>query len=87
MRVISSGHYPKQDSEVNPSSGNYGNGSPTNGNNVKGKFIGPGSAHPGAFMAAFGDGSVRVININANTTVLSNMTKRTSGTGRQSELD
>lgn len=87
MRIISSGHYPKQDAEVYPSSGNYGNGSPTNSNNVKGKFIGPGSAHPGGFMAAFGDGSVRVINMNANTTVLSNLIKRTSGNGRQSEVE
>jgi prepilin-type N-terminal cleavage/methylation domain-containing protein len=87
MRVISSGHYPKQDSEVNPRSGNYGSGDPANSNTVKGKFIGPGSAHPGNFMAAFGDGSVRVINMRADTTVLSNLTKRTSGNGRQSELD
>ena len=87
MRIISSGHYPKQDAEVNPRSGNYGNGDPTNSNTVKGKFIGPGSAHPGNFMAAFGDGSVRVINMRADTTVLSNLIKRTSGNGRQSELD
>jgi prepilin-type processing-associated H-X9-DG protein len=87
MRIISSGHYPKQDGELNPSSGNYGNGSPTNSNNIKGKFLGPGSAHPGGFMAAFGDGSVRVINMNANTTVLSNLIKRTSGNGRQSEAE
>ena len=86
MRIISSGHYPKQDSEVNPSSGNYGNGSPTNSNNIKGKFLGPGSAHPGGFMASFGDCSVRIIDIKADTTVLSNLTKRTSGNGRQSEL-
>jgi prepilin-type processing-associated H-X9-DG protein len=87
MRIISSGHYPKRDAEVYPSSGNYGNASPTNSNNVKGKFIGPGSAHAGGFMAAFGDGSVRVISMNANTTVLSNLTKRSSGNGRQSEVE
>jgi prepilin-type N-terminal cleavage/methylation domain-containing protein len=87
MRTISSGHYPKQDAEVNPSSGNYGNGSPTHSNNVKGKYLGPGSAHGAGFMAAFGDGSVRVINMNANTTVLSNLIRRTSGNGRQSEAE
>jgi prepilin-type N-terminal cleavage/methylation domain-containing protein len=87
MRVISSGHYPKQDAELNPSSGNYGNGSPTNSNNVKGKYLGPGSAHGAGFMAAFGDGSVRLISMNANTTVLSNLIRRTSGNGRQSEAE
>jgi hypothetical protein len=38
-------------------------------------------------MAAFGDCSVRVIAMNADTTILSNLIKRTSGNGRQSELN
>jgi prepilin-type N-terminal cleavage/methylation domain-containing protein len=85
MRIITATHYPKQDGEVNRRT--YGSGSPTDSNTVKGKDLGPGSAHPAGFMAAFGDGSVSVINMNADTTVLRNLIRRTSGNGRQGELN
>jgi type II secretory pathway pseudopilin PulG len=85
MRLITATHYQKQDGEVNRRT--YGSGSPTYANTVKGKDLGPGSAHPAGFMAAFGDGSARVINMNADTTLLRNLIRRTSGNGRQGELN
>ncbi len=85
MRIITATHYPKQDGEVNRRT--YGSGSPTDSNTVKGKDLGPGSAHPGGFMAAFGDGSVRIVNLTADTTVLRNLILRSSGSGRQGELN
>jgi prepilin-type N-terminal cleavage/methylation domain-containing protein len=84
-RIITATHYPKLDGEVNRRT--YGSGSPTDGNTVQGKDLGPGSAHRGGFMAAFGDSSVRVIAFNADTTVLRNLILRSSGSGRQAQLD
>jgi prepilin-type N-terminal cleavage/methylation domain-containing protein len=85
MRLITATHYPKQDGEVNRRT--YSSGSPTDSNTVKGKDLGPGSAHPGGFMAAFGDSSVRIVNLTADTTVLRNLIRRSSGSGRQGELN
>jgi prepilin-type N-terminal cleavage/methylation domain-containing protein/prepilin-type processing-associated H-X9-DG protein len=85
MRIITATHYPKQDGEVNRRT--YSAGSPTDSNTVMGKDLGPGSAHPGGFMAAFGDGSVRIVNLTADTTVLRNLIQRTNGSGRQGELN
>ena len=84
MRLITTSHYPKQDAQVNPNSGSYGSGDPANANNVKGKFLGPGSAHPGGFMAVFGDGSVRLISFAADVNnVLRPLISRAQGNGRQ----
>jgi hypothetical protein len=46
-----------------------------------------GSAHPGGFSAAMGDGSVRTISYTVNPAVLLSLGKRADGAGRSSELD
>jgi prepilin-type N-terminal cleavage/methylation domain-containing protein/prepilin-type processing-associated H-X9-DG protein len=83
MRVITTTHYPKQDSEVGrPTLASSGAGwTPA------GKDAGPGSAHGGGFMAAFGDGSVRMIGFEADINgVLRPLLSRAGGNGRQGDL-
>jgi len=85
MRAITNSHYPKEDSEINRRT--YGSGSPTDSNTVKGKDLGPGAAHPGAFNALFGDGSVRGIRFDAAIDgVLRPLVSRSQGNGRQGDL-
>jgi prepilin-type N-terminal cleavage/methylation domain-containing protein/prepilin-type processing-associated H-X9-DG protein len=85
MRVITNTHYPKEDSEINRRT--YGSGSPTDSNTIKGKDLGPGAAHPGAFNALFGDGSVRGIRFDAAIDgVLRPLVSRSQGNGRQGDL-
>ena len=83
MRVITSTHYPKLDSEV---------GRPTLASSgaswtPAGKDAGPGSAHGGGFMTAFGDGSVRMVSFSVDVNnVLRPLVSRAGGNGRQSDL-
>jgi prepilin-type N-terminal cleavage/methylation domain-containing protein len=85
MRLITTTHYPKEDSEVNRRT--YGSGSPTDSNTVKGKDLGPGSAHSGGFLAAFGDGSVKLISFEADINgVLRPLISRAQGNGRNGNL-
>jgi prepilin-type N-terminal cleavage/methylation domain-containing protein len=85
QRLITTSHYPKQDIEVNRRT--YGNGSPTDSNTVKGKDLGPGSAHPSGFMTLFGDGSVRPISFEADINgVLRPLVSRAGGDGKTGDL-
>ncbi len=55
---------------------------------AKGKEIGFGSAHEAGFMAAFGDGSVRLINYEVDVVgVLDPLCSRSGGDGSQSQLN
>ncbi len=85
QRIITTTHYPKQDSEINRRT--YGSGSMTDSNTVKGKDLGPGSAHPSGFMAVFGDGSVRAIRFDVDiNNVLRPLVSRSKGNGRNGDL-
>ena len=86
QRTITTTDYPKRDSEVNPST--YSGGSPSDGNTARGRYLGPGSAHPSGFMSIFGDGSVRQIGFEADINgVLRPLISRAQGDGRQALLD
>jgi prepilin-type N-terminal cleavage/methylation domain-containing protein len=85
QRIITTTHYPKQDSEINRRT--YGSGSMTDSNTVKGKDLGPGSAHPSGVMAVFGDGSVRAIRFDVDVNnVLRPLVSRAKGNGRSADL-
>jgi len=49
------------------------------GNSARSMELGFGSAHPGAFVAMMGDGSVRTISLNATPMVLVNLGRRNDG--------
>jgi prepilin-type N-terminal cleavage/methylation domain-containing protein/prepilin-type processing-associated H-X9-DG protein len=83
MRVVTTTHYPKLDSEVGRPTLAASGASWT----PAGKDAGPGSAHGGGFMTAFGDGSVRMINFEADiNNVLRPLVSRAGGNGRQGAL-
>ena len=85
QRLITNSHYPKLDGEVNRRT--YGGGSSTDSNTVKGKDLGPGSAHPSGFMTLFGDGSVRSISFDVSIDgVLRPLVSRNGGNGSTGDL-
>jgi prepilin-type N-terminal cleavage/methylation domain-containing protein len=85
QRLITNSHYPKQDSEINRRT--FSSGSPTDANTVKGKDLGPGSAHPSGFMTLFGDGSVRAISFDVSIDgVLRPLVSRAGGNGQTGDL-
>jgi prepilin-type N-terminal cleavage/methylation domain-containing protein len=85
QRLITNSHYPKADGEINRRT--YGGGSPTDANTIKGKDLGPGSAHPSGFMTVFGDGSVRAISFDVSIdSVLRPLVSRSAGDGSNGDL-
>jgi prepilin-type N-terminal cleavage/methylation domain-containing protein len=53
----------------------------------EGEERGFGSSHPSSFNAVFGDGSVRSLNYNVDTTLFNNVCRRADGKGRSGDLD